>query len=243
MTIFNYTVNYIDIALVAIVIAAMIIGYHRGLIINIVRFVRAAVGTFLCFFLSNHLAVPLYETKIKQNLLEAINQQIVTTTNMDTTMKNLNDYVATLPEFIAKNIDTTALKLSSADVAQAILTNVFEPIVMVLLKVAIFIATFIVFFGITGIIILVAQRVSKKRDEKRGKQTVVKKTDKLLGMLFGLLKSFIIVLAVSAALMYILSVQEDAAPLSGFMTEVSQSTLMKLLDSINPFNAITEGLL
>lgn len=242
MTIFNYTVNYIDVALVAIVAAAMIIGYHRGLIINVVRFIRASVGTFLCFYLSNHLAVPLYEAKIKQNLLEAINQKIVAS-NVTSTMTNLNDYVATLPEFISKNIDTTGLKLSSADMAQTILTNVFEPVVLVLVKIAIFVATFIVFFGITGIIIQIAQHISKKRDEKRGRQTVVKKTDKLLGMLFGLLKSFVIVLAISAALMYILSIQEDTQQLSGFMTEVSQSALLRLLDGINPFNALTEGLL
>ncbi len=242
MTIFNYTVNYIDILFVAIVAAAMIIGYHRGLVINIIRFVRASVGSFLCFFCSGHLAQPLYEARIKQNLLEAINQKIVAS-NVNTTMTNLNDYVATLPEFISKNIDTTGLKLTSQDMAQMILTNVFEPIVLALLKIAIFIATFIVFFGITGIIILVAQRISKKRDEKRGRKTVIKKTDKLLGLLFGLLKAFIIVLAVAAALMYLISIQEDTSQMSGFLTEASKSTLLHLIDSINPFNAITEGLL
>ena len=49
MIIFNYTVNYIDIILAAILLVFIIAGYCRGLFINIVNFIRWAVGLFLCF--------------------------------------------------------------------------------------------------------------------------------------------------------------------------------------------------
>lgn len=242
MTIFNYTINYIDVALVAIMLLAGIIGYFRGIIISVVNFIRAAVGMFLCFYLSNNLALPIYEGYFRQRALNMINEKIVTSGNIDEVIANLNDYMASLPEFISKSVDYQSINISSTDIARSILTGVFEPIILVLLKIVIFIAVFIIFFGATAIIIAIVRKMSRKREEKNGKKSVLKKTDMAFGAVFGLLKAFILVLAITSVLMYILSVKEETG-LNGFLTEVKNSSLINLINDINPFNAVTEGLI
>jgi hypothetical protein len=58
-----------------------------------------------------------------------------------------------------------------------------------------------------------------------------------------MLKSFIVILAITSILMYILSLEGNIANSNSFLTEASNSQLLHLIDNINPFNAITEGLI
>lgn len=242
MTILNYTVNYIDIALAAILLIGTVSGYFKGFIINIINFIRSAFGLFLCFYLSANAAQPIYDLYIRQRCIDYINERIVTSNNLDEVMLNLNNTVDLLPKFISSSISVDSLNISSTDIARSILTGVFEPIVLAALKILIFILTFIVFFGATAFIISILSSASKKKEEKNGKKSVLKKSDMALGAAFGLLKSFILVLAITSVLMYILSLKEEAG-LSPFLTEVKNSSLINYIDSINPFNAVTEGLI
>lgn len=242
MTIFQYTVNYADIAVCVILIGAGVIGYFRGVFINIVKFIRTAIGLFLCFYCSTHLTLPVYEAYVRPRLLASIQEKIVTTANIDEIMQNLNDYAATFPAFVSKNLPLTDLHLSSTDMARSILTNVFEPIVLTMIKIAIFIVTFIVFFGATAVIIHMLRRMNKKKEEKRGKRSVLKKMDMLLGAVFNVCKAAVIIFAVTGVFMYIIAIKEETG-LNAFLEEVRSSAVLQFVNSINPFNAITEGLI
>ena len=241
MTIFGVTFNYADLAVVGIFLIAAIIGFCRGLLINIVNFIRISVGLFLCFYLSNYGAQPLYEKFIRPRCMEAINEKIVTSGNIDEVISNLNEFTAGLPGFLSSAFNIKSLDITSADIAESIMTGVFEPVLLFLAKAVIFIAVFIVFFLATAVIIRLAVKASKKRDEKRGHQTLAKKTDKLLGLVFGLLKASIIVLAIISVLMYILSLKPELAEQNSFWAQISAGRLIKILNEINPFNAVTEG--
>ena len=241
MTVLGITFNYIDLAIVLIMVIAAIIGFCRGLLINVINFIRISVGIFLCFFISNNAAQPVYDTLVKPRALATINEKIVTSGNIDEIIGNLNSFLASLPKAVASSFNVKSVDITSSDIAQSILQNVFEPALLALVKAALFILVFLVFFIATGIIIYIAQRSSKKRDEKRGHKTIVKKTDKVLGLLFGLLKASVIVLAITSVLMYILSLKPELATGNTFWSSVSTSKLIEIINGINPFNAITEG--
>ena len=243
MTIFNYVVNYVDIALVAILLIFIIIGYCRGLLINVVNFLRWSIGLFLCFFLSENLSELVYNSFVKPKALDVINKDIVTSSNIDEILNNLQKFAKDLPKELTGSIDFSKLNVSGDDIANEILQNYFEGILMFLTKAAIFIAVFIVFFLITGIIILIVRKSSKKKEELRGKKSALKKTDKFLGLCLGVLKGVLVVFAVSSVLMIALSFYDDEQQMSSFIKEVSNSQLLRLIDEINPFNAITKGLL
>ena len=243
MVIFNYTVNYIDIALVALLLIFIIVGYFRGLFINIANFIRWAVGMFLCFFLSENLSGYVYTNYVKPKAIEYIGEKIVTSTNLDEVLSNLQSFGEKLPPLISQNLDFSNLSVSGDDLAKSILENYFEGMLIIAVKAAIFIAVFILFFFITGLIIHIIQRRSRKREERRCKKSFVKKTDRFLGALFGALKGAIAVFAIVSVLMLLVDANDDAQQMSAFLKEVNTSGLLKLLDSINPFNAITGGLL
>ncbi|MCR5208092.1 MAG: CvpA family protein [Eubacterium sp.] len=243
MTIFNYTVNYIDVALAVIVIAAAVAGYLRGIISSIVRFIRAALGLSLCFYFSSYYTQPVYDNLVKPRLLETINEKIVVTGNLDEVLKNLNMYVSSLPGFIADAFKVKSLNVSSDDIATSILTNVFEPVALTAVRVAIFLGVFIVFFAATGIIILAVKRHNKKKEEERGHTSTLKKTDRFFGLILGLLKAAVILFAITSVFMYAVGADDTLVQKSDFWKEVSNSSLVNIINSINPFNAITEGLI
>lgn len=243
MVIFNYTVNYIDIILVLLLLVFIVMGYCRGLFINVVNFLRWAVGMFLCFFMSENMSPLVYNNYVKPRALEAINKNIVTSTNLDEILKNLQEFGKGLPKFLSDSVDFSKLNVSGENIAKSILENYFEGILMFITKVVIFIAVFVVFFLITGIIVFAIQRVSKKKTERKGRESAIKKTDRVLGALLGLLKGSIAVFAIVSVLMLIVGMYDDTEQMNSFIKTASNSQLLKLLDNINPFNAITGGLL
>lgn len=243
MTIFNYTVNYIDVALVAVFLIFTFVGYKRGLLITLINFIRYAVGFFLCFYFSDSLTQPLYDNFVRERALERINSEIVTSSNLDEILANLKDYGEALPSFVSHGLNLDVLNISGDDIAQSLLTNIFEPIILAVIKGAVFAAVFIVFFLATGLIIHFVKKSGKKKEEKRGRQSALKRTDKIFGAVFGALKSFIVILAITSILMYILSLDGNFIENNAFLAEASESRLLHLIDGINPFNAITEGLI
>lgn len=243
MTIFNYTLNYIDVALVLIVIFAAVIGYMRGIFSTIIRLIRAAVGLFLCFYCSSHYTEPVYDRFVKPRLLQMINEKIVVSGNIDEVIKNLNNYIDSLPRFIGDYLSVKSLNVSSKNIAKSILKHVFEPVAITGTKIAIFVAVFLVFFLVTGIIIEAVRLHNKKEAEKRGDETKLKKTDRFFGVVFGLLKSALVIFAVTSILMYAINTDASLVKSNAFWQEVESSTLINYVNEINPFNAITEGLI
>ena len=241
MTILGTTFNYADLAIVLIFLIAAIVGYCRGIIINIVNFIRLSVGTFLCFFTAENASQPVYERWVKPKLLEAVTEAVSSAANTEEMTANLNTYLEKLPKFIADNIHLEGIDVSAENVAESIVTSVFEPVVLTAVKIALFLAVLVAFFGFTWVVLHIVKRHNKKREAQRGHQSVLRRTDKWLGLLFGILKAAVIVLAISAALLYILQLKPALAEDSNFWSQVSDSSLIAIIKEMNPFNAITEG--
>lgn len=238
-SIFDYTVNYVDISLVLIFLISIIIGYAKGFLITLVNFIRYSIGLFLCFYLSSNLTQIVYDSYVKQMALDYVNNKLEEN-GVNEFLTGFQTNIENLPDFLTSSADLSVLTANSDNLADIILINVLEPVLLTAIKIIIFLLVFILFFVSTGIIISLFQKYSKHRDEKRGHKTILKKTDKIIGGLLGIFKSFVIVLAITSVLMYILSLSNDK---NAFLIQLQESKVLQFLNTINPFNAITEGLL
>ncbi|WP_308567719.1 CvpA family protein [uncultured Eubacterium sp.] len=242
MTIFNYTVNYVDVVIVGVLLLAFFVGYSKGIFITLVNLIRYSVGLFLCMFVTNEYYQIVYDSFVQDKIVNSLSQKVVTTANIDEILSNLNSTIDTLPSFIKDGINLSSLSFSSGDdVAAVIADNVFMPVALILVKAALFLLTFIVFFGATGLVIrLIRNRNKKKRNEKGGKSTI-KGIDRVLGGVFGIVKGalivFIFVSAVSGAS------QIDGFRDNAVINTALNSSIYNWLVNINPFNLITEGII
>lgn len=238
-SVFGYTVNYVDISLILIFLIATIIGYARGFLITLVNLLRYSVGLFLCFYFSSNLTQIIYDNYVRQMALNYINDKL-SANGIDAFLQGFGDKMNSLPSFLTSSADLSVLTVKTENIADVILLNVLEPVLLTVIKIVIFLLVFILFFVSTGIIIHIIRKISESRDKKRGHKTILKKTDKIIGGLIGICKSFVIVLAITSVLMYILSLGSDK---NAFLLQLQESRVLQFLNSINPFNAITEGLI
>lgn len=242
MTIFNYTLNCVDVIIVGVLLLAFFVGYAKGILITLVNLIRYSVGLFLCMFVANGYSEMFYNSFVKERIVNKLSTQVVTSANIDEILANLNTTVNSLPSFVKKGIDITSLSFSSGDdIASIIAENVFQPIALVIVKILLFVLTFVVFFGLTGLIIHgIRKRNSKKRSESRHKSKL-KTVDRIFGGLFGLVKGALIVFIFVSAVGAISQI--DSFRDNAFVSTALNSSLYNYLLDVNPFNLITEGIL
>ncbi len=241
MTIFNYTVNYVDLIIVGIVLFFGFVGLNKGIFITLINFIRYVVGLSACMISADRLSQPIYDNYLKERVVDAVNQKIVTSSNIDEIMDNFNSVINSLPNIVKNNIDLTSLKLSSNNISQNITNEVFEPVIIVFLKVIIFIVIFALFFGITGAVISHIRRKNKNKRKENNKKSFVVFMDRLIGFLFGILKGALVVFVFVSAVTSLLGVPNIAD--NQFLQTAANSQLYQLLLNYNPFNVITEEII
>lgn len=241
MTIFNYTVNYVDLIIVGILLIFGIVGHQKGIFITLVNFIRYVLGFSLCIFSTDRLSQPIYNNFLQEKVQNTVNEKIVTSSNIDEIMGNINNAVDSLPDFVKNNINISSLKLSSNNISQNITNELFEPVIIGILKVLIFIIVFILFFGITGAIIHHIRKKNKSKRKENKKKSFAVFTDKLLGFFFGIMKGALVVFVFVSVITYLLGVPSLAG--NQFLKTAANSQLYQLLLNYNPFNVITEGII
>ena len=242
MTIFNYTLNYVDVIIVGILLLTFFVGYAKGILITLVNLIRYSVGLFLCMFVANGYYEMFYNSFVKERIVNKLSTQVVTSANIDEILANLNTTVNSLPSFVKKGIDISSLSFSSGDdIASIIAENVFQPIALIIVKALLFVLTFVVFFGLTGLIIhVIRKHNNKKRSESRNKSNL-KTIDRIFGGLFGFVKGALIVFIFVSAVGAISQI--DSFRDNAFVSTALNSSLYNYLLDVNPFNLITEGIL
>lgn len=242
MTIFNYTLNYVDVIIVGILLLTFFVGYAKGILITLVNLIRYSVGLFLCMFVANGYYETFYNSFVKERIVNKLSAQVVTSANIDEILANLNTTVNSLPSFVKKGIDISSLSFSSGDdIASIIAENVFQPIALIIVKALLFVLTFVVFFGLTGLIIhVIRKHNNKKRSESRHKRNL-KTIDRIFGGLFGFVKGALIVFIFVSAVGAISQI--DSFRDNAFVSTALNSSLYNYLLDVNPFNLITEGIL
>lgn len=246
MTIFNYTLNYVDLIIAGIFLVFTIVGIARGMFITVVNFIRYIIGFTACVYCSNRFSQPLYDNVVRQKLIDSVNDKLVNSKDISQTIKNFNGFISDLPDTVVSTfaLDKVSIK-KTPDVAKLIVDDVLAPVALIAVKLAVFIAVFIVFFLVTGVIIQVikkhiAKKKIKNKQNKKG-ASLLAYLDKILGGMFGLFKGAIVVFVFVSAMTALLCVVDSSN--SEFLTKVDTSVLYNALLDFNPFNTITEGIL
>ena len=86
-----------------------------------------------------------------------------------------------MPSFLKQDLNGLKIDFSSDKIVQSLMDEAFEPIVLGLIKVAVFIAVFVLFFGITGIIIHSIKKKNKDKSKNGKKKNFDKKPKNVSG--------------------------------------------------------------
>lgn len=240
MQILNYAVNYVDIALVAVFLISAYVGYRNGLFMSIINLIRYAVGFSLCFYCSDNFSTIVYDNYVRQIALDRINESLANSSVGDT-LGGLTQMQSSFPAFLMGNQQEIAIP-TTGDVANYILENVFESALITIIKILIFVLVYVLFFLSTGILIRIIKKSSnrrnKKRKEKNKRPTLASRTDKVLGSVFSIIKSLVLVLAISAVLHYLVGVVSPDSPL---VSQIEDSNVLNFISSYNPFGYLIGG--
>lgn len=245
MTIFNNTVNIIDVVLTVIFILSAFVGYKKGLLLTIINIVRYSLGFSLCFYCSNALSQPFYDMFIRERAIDYVNANIVSSSGIDGTLTNIADIKSSLPPFASDLVNLDSITIPSGDDVSTYLVNtIVEPAMIGVAKIVIFLLVYVLFFGATWIIIRLLTKASKRREkhrkEKNKKKSLSKRTNQLLGAIFGVVKSAVLVLAIVTVLKYVQTLVNTNADLYQML---DSSVILNFINDINPFNELIGGII
>lgn len=246
MTIFNHYINYVDIIFVALFALSVFIGAKRGALITVINFIRYVVGFTLCVFLSNKFSPILYNNYMRPYFVKTVNEEVTKTNNIDEIIVNLNKLFNDIPKNIKGMFGLENFSLNeSSDIATSIVDDVLQPIGLILSQAAIFLVVFVLFFGITGILVLIFNKNRKTKKLKYKELSKSKKAsfifDRTLGGGIGMIKGLMIILLLVNLVTTVVALAPNEP--KGFLKEVCDSMIYKFIIDFNPFNLISEGIL
>lgn len=232
-------INYIDIIIVFFMIINIVEGYKRGIFLSLIEFVRYIIGIPLCLGLAESLSMPLYENYFRQRALQSINQQITNTADIGEITSNISEALSNIPAFFTANIDTSFLNTSTEDISQAILVNVFEPIIIFAIKAGLFIISAIIFFTATKILVRIIKKSRRKKMQGKNKSKLTA-INSIFGSIFGFLNSVVVVLVIVS----VLKLVSDMGVLGfneGLNEQLSNSLIINWLGELNPLDYLIGG--
>ena len=213
-------INYIDLVLIIICALTIFISTRRGILISLISMLRVFVGAPFALHVSGKYNELVYDNFIKQAVIDSIKDKMSEKGGLDELLSRINETVSS----IAQNIDLSAVsKLNSNKAAEYIEQNIFRPIALVAVQIALFLVIFIVILIVTGLII----HLLKLRNKKDGKdKPPLRRTDMLLGGAFGLLKSAVIVAAISAVSALIIDIVPKDYAANAFINQLQGSRII-----------------
>ena len=199
----------LDLVLIAILILSIIFGYKRGLInvaFNVCAFIVALVITFILYNPITNLVIN--NTQIDENIKSAIIENNLLKTSDDNQTKDkdvLNKYV----EKYVTDTANDALDSSARIVAEKIVGIMVAIILFIVVRILLILTRFIA-DGIASL-------------------PIIKKFNKLGGLLYGILSGLIIIYGILAILFFVISINN-----TGMVADaVSTSILSKFLSTHN----------
>lgn len=218
--------NYIDLALIIITALMVIIGACRGLIISLISMVRFTIGVPLSFFVSEMFSKLVYDGFVKEIAYQKVSERLADSQSVNSIIKSVDDFTNSLPSIFSKGIDTASFKILSIDeISRAITDSVVEPIAVVIIKILLFVITFVLFYIITGVIISFIKTLQKKD------HMPLKRTDIVLGGVFGFVKAFVLMFTLATIIGYICSIIPQT---SSFAKQADSSFALEFINTYNP---------
>ena len=133
-----------------------------------------------CWRASHQYFQAVYDKLVEPKALAKVQEKIAGASGVDTFMAALQEKMQALPQALQGDFDFAALKKGSAKTAaDFVMQQLVEPAACLLVKIALFLLSFI-------IIALICWLLSAMLRKKQGKNTVFTRTNSLLGGAFGL---------------------------------------------------------
>lgn len=216
--------SYIDLAFIVIAALMIIVGACRGFMVSLLSMLRLIVGIPFAYCVSDMYHAQLYNSFVKDIVYNNVLEELSQTQSAENIIRNVNEFTGSLPSVFTKDIDLAGT-LSIEEISRVITDSVIEPLALVIIRIIIFAAVFIAFYVITGIIILAVKRLRKKE------HAPFKKTDYLLGGVFGLVKALAVVFTAATIISY---VSEIIPQDNSLIKQVQSSYALEFINTYNP---------
>lgn len=217
--------NIVDIVLVVVALLIILHGYFKGFLVSVLSLARYALGIPFCYFVAKNCCEPLYNALLRESISTQV-AQTVENTGLDSAVAGIRESVGAFPDALRNAVDLSFLNnVSAANAAEGIMQNVIDPVAILIGKIVLFIVVAIVFFIVTGILLSLIDKASKKDDAP------FKDTNKFLGAVLGALKALIILIAVAAIGNFLVA---NFAGTGGFIDQLESSAVIGFVNKFNP---------
>ncbi|MCM1285540.1 MAG: CvpA family protein [Acetobacter sp.] len=225
------TVNYVDIAILALSLIMILISARKGILIALTGMTRVLVGVPVSFYVSDNYNKMIYNDYVKDTVIKKLEEEIARQGTVSSFISSIQETVDTLPAFLTKNFNTAPLEsLSVKRTAEYFEVNLVRPIAEITIEIVLFLAVFIIFLIITGIIIQIL-KIRNRHDD-----TPLRKADIILGAVFGLLKAAVLVFAVcTLAGMAADVLPKEYIASNSFVNQLETSKIISTVNEFNPF--------
>ncbi len=224
----NMNINVLDIVLVLLVVICILAGYFKGLLRSVISFAKYAVGIPLAFFTADKYSSQIYNSLFREMALNKVTAAIEQSANIDSVVASVEDSVSSLPFGLSGIVDLSFLdNINNSNAAQALATNVIDPVLLVVVKAAVFL---LVLLAVVIIAFLIS-RLFKRLEEKDS--LPLKHTNKFMGALLGAFKGVVLLAGACAALVFL----RDfifASSQNEFVRLVDSSLVTEFINKINP---------
>ena len=233
---------YILDAIVLVILAlAVFFGYRHGLIRSLIQLIGCVAAFLLALSLSSTVATLAYDHVLQEPLhqkIESVWEDTVINGAAQTLSEQTTALAEALPSFARSLLDTDALctyveqsvgnRETGAAVADYLSGELLKPIVVSVVRVAAFLILFVVLLLVTFLLGRLIKPLVKL--------PVIRQTDGLLGMLLGLVKGVMFVLAFVSIVQLI-----AAGSTNGLLTEktIEDSCVVSWIASHNPLFSLS----
>lgn len=221
--------NYVDFIIVAFVIFIMILNYFKGFVYSAISLGRVIVTIPLGIVASSHIT-PVVMDEISPLVIESINQKLQASSNLDEFFNSINSALSALPQsvfgFLQNKFESISIMVDTQRMAEEIYNSAIQPVVSTIVRVLMFV---IVSALISCLIWAVSRLLIPKKDSLLGK------TDRLLGAVLGLVKAAVVVFVFCAV---INAFAEITPKVEGdtFVNALNDSLIIQKINEVNPIN-------
>lgn len=202
-------------------------GFRRGLLSGLIGTAKYAVGVPVSLFVSHQYYQAVYDKLVEPKALAKVQEKIAGASGVDTFMAALQEKMQVLPQALQGDFDFAALKEGSAkSAADFVMQQLVEPVACLLVKIALFLLSFI-------IIALICWLLSAMLRKKQGKKTIFTQTNSLLGGAFGLVKGCLFLVLVSGVWAY-LAGNEWLPKDNGVYAFFADSAILEYMETLLP---------
>ena len=219
--------SILDYILIALVVLMAVWGFRRGLLSGPIGTAKYAVGVPVSLFVSHQYYQAVYDKLVEPKALAKVQEKIAGASGVDTFMAALQEKMKALPQALQGDFDFAALEKGSAKTAaDFVMQQLVEPTACLLVKIALFLLSFI-------IIALICWLLSAMLRKKQGKKTVLTRTNSLLGGAFGLVKGCLFLVLVSGVWAYLAG--NDWLPKdNGVYAFFADSAILEYMETLLP---------